>query len=245
MNCKKCGKPLENNEIYCADCAVGTKKAKMNPVKRIIIILIAVAVSLLTFFVGIEIGRVHESSLPEAPDFIAMIADAIKELPGIPFDIEITQEKLNEMLNKNAEKLRPLDGAKLTISKDKTLILTGNVKKDNIEELLEGELPPYINIFLPQTVSLYIEVSFPESEENLLEIAIKNVTFAGITFDEDFTETLGINKLASRIISQIIESEQSPYYQLSGISIDKSKSSDENVLIISGKVKIENGKDLQ
>ncbi|MBE6891243.1 MAG: hypothetical protein E7481_04350 [Ruminococcaceae bacterium] len=238
MNCKKCGKPLENNEIYCADCAVGTKKAKMNPVKRIIIILIAVAVSLLTFFVGIEIGRVHESSLPEAPDFIAMIADAIKELPGIPFDIEITQEKLNEMLNKNAEKLSPLDGAKLTISKDKTLILTGNVKKDNIEELLEGELPPYISIFLPQTVSLYIEVSFPESEENLLEIAIKNVTFAGITFDSDFTETLGINKLASRIISQIIESEQSPYYQLSGISINKSKSSDENVLIVSGTAKL-------
>ena len=238
MNCKKCGKPLENNEIYCADCAVGTKKAKMNPVKRIIIILIAVAVSLLTFFVGIEIGRVHESSLPEAPDFIAMIADAIKELPGIPFDIEITQEKLNEMLNKNAEKLSPLDGAKLTISKDKTLILTGNVKKDNIEELLEGELPPYISIFLPQTVSLYIEVSFPESEENLLEIALKNVTFAGITFDSDFTETLGINKLASRIISQIIESEQSPYYQLSGISIDKSKSSDDIVLIVSGTAKL-------
>ena len=238
MNCKKCGKPLENKEIYCSDCAVGTKKAKMNPVKRIIIILIAVAVSLLTFFVGIEIGRVHESSLPEALDFIAMIADAIKELPGIPFDIEITQEKLNEMLNKNAEKLSPLDGAKLTISKDKTLILTGNVKKDNIEELLEGELPPYISIFLPQTVSLYIEVGFPESEENLLEIAIKNVTFAGITFDSDFTETLGINKLASRIISQIIESEQSPYYQLSGISINKSKSSDDIVLIVSGTAKL-------
>ena len=85
----------------------------------------------------------------------------------------------------------------------------------------------------------------PAIDTFFFEISIKNVSIAGITFSEDFTETLGINKLVSQIISQLIESEQTPYYQLSGISINKSKSSDENVLIISGKVKIENGKDLQ
>ena len=69
---------------------------------------------------GIEIGRSHTESLPQAPDFITMIANAIAELPGIPFDIELTQTQLNEILNKNAEALKPLTGAKLTISKDKT-----------------------------------------------------------------------------------------------------------------------------
>lgn len=238
MNCKKCGKPLNENEALCEDCGAAKKRSKFSAVKKMLIVILTVILCLFTFFVGVEIGRSHEDSLPEAPDFISMIADAIKGLPGIPFDIEITQEKLNEMLNKNAENLQPLDGAKLTISKDKTLILTGNVTKDKIEELIEGQIPPYISIFLPQTISLYIEVGFPESGENLLDIAIKNVTVSGITFSEDFTETLGINKLVSRIISQLIESEQSPYYQLSKISIDKSKSSDETVLIISGTAKI-------
>ena len=238
MNCRKCGKHLEDNEIFCSDCGTFVKKAKKNPFKKILIAVSAIALSLIIFVTGIEIGRAHEASLPEAPDFISMISEAIKELPGIPFDIEITQEKLNEMLNKNAEKLQPLDGAKLTISKDKTLILSGNVEKDKIKEIIEGEIPSYLSIFLPQTISLYIEVGFPESGENIFEISIKNVTIAGITFSSEFTETLGINKLASKIISQLIESEQSPYYQLSGISIDKSKSSDDIVLIVKGTAKL-------
>lgn len=238
MNCRKCGKPLQDNEIFCSDCGTVVKKNKTNPLKKILITVLAIVLGLLLFITGIEIGRAHAKSLPEAPDFISIIAEAITELPGIPFDIEISQEKLNEMLNKNAEKLKPLDGAKLTISKDKTLILTGNVEKDKIEELLEGEIPSYLSVFLPKTISLYIEVGFPESGENIFEISIKNVTIAGITFSSEFTETLGINKLASRIISQLIESEQSPYYQLSGISVDKSKSSDEIVLIVSGTAKL-------
>ncbi len=238
MNCKKCGKPLNENEALCKDCGTAKKTSKFSAVKKVLFIILTVILCLFTLFIGIELGRSHEESLPEAPDFISMIAEAIKELPGIPFDIEITQEKLNEMLNKNAEKLAPLEGAKLTVSKDKTLILTGNVVKESLEDLIEGQLPPYISIFLPQTISLYIEVGFPESGENILDISIKNVTIAGITFSENFTETLGINKLVSRIISQLIESEQSPYYQLSKIYVDKSKSSDEIVLIVSGTAKL-------
>ncbi len=245
MNCRKCGKPLPKFEKKCPECGTPVKKGWSEVLKRIFSTLAIILLCIVMLITGIEIGRTHTESLPQAPDFITMIANAIAELPGIPFDIELTQTQLNEILNKNAESLKPLTGAKLTISKDKTLILTGNVEKEKLKELLEGELPSYISIFLPKTISLYIEASFPQSTENIFEISIKNVSIAGITFSEDFTETLGINKLVSQIISQLIESEQTPYYQLSGISINKSKSSDENVLIISGKVKIENGKDLQ
>ena len=190
------------------------------------------------FFSGIEIGRTHAESLPEAPDLIKMISSAIKSIPGIPFDIELNQERLDGIMNKSSETLKPLNGAKLTITKEKTLILTGNVEKEKFSELIPGEIPSFLNIFLPDTVSIFIEVSFPESEEQILNISIKNVTVAGITISEEFTETLGINELASQIISDLIESEQSPYYQLKKISLDKSKTSDEIVLIITGTAKI-------
>ncbi|MBQ7014855.1 MAG: DUF2116 family Zn-ribbon domain-containing protein [Clostridia bacterium] len=240
MNCRKCGKPINEEELFCSECgtAVKKKKGKLNIVKRIILSAMIICLCTIFLFTGIEIGRTHEASLPKAPNFIEIIASTIKNIPGIPFSVELTQEKLNEIISKNEENLKPLSGAKLTITKDKTLILTGNVEKEHIEELVPGEIPSYFSIFLPQTISIYIEVSFPEAQENLFDIIIKNVTIAGITFSEEFTETLGINSLASQIISDLIESEQSPYYQLTKISLEKSKTSDEIVLKVSGTAKL-------
>lgn len=240
MNCRKCGTPLNEGESFCSECGTAVKKQTKasNKIKRLAICIGITVLCLLLFFTGIEIGRAHAEALPEAPDFIKMIASSIKSIPGIPFDVEINQEKLNEIINKNSEALQPLNGAKLTITKEKTLILTGNVEKEHIEDLLPGEIPSLLSIFLPNTVSIFIEVGFPEAEENLLDIAIKNVTVAGITISEEFTETLGINELASQIISDLIESEQSPYFQLKKVSLDKSKTSDEIVLIITGTAKL-------
>lgn len=240
MNCRKCGRTLNEGEIYCSECGTAVKNnmKKKNTIKRIFLFILGLLLCTLFLFTGIEIGRAHAESLPKAPNFIELIANTIKSLPGIPFDVEISQEKLNEMINKNEENLKPLSGAKLTITKDKTLILTGNVEKENMEDLFPGEIPSYISIFLPKTISLYIEASFPENEENIFNIAIKNVTIAGISFSEDFSETLGINALTSRIISDLIKSEQSPYFQLKKISLDESKRSDEIVLIVTGTAKL-------
>ena len=240
MNCRKCGKPLNDGELFCSECGTAVKKKTKasHKIKNIAIGIGITILCLLLFFSGIEIGRTHAESLPEAPDLIKMISSAIKSIPGIPFDIELNQERLDGIMNKSSETLKPLNGAKLTITKEKTLILTGNVEKEKFSELIPGEIPSFLNIFLPDTVSIFIEVSFPESEEQILNISIKNVTVAGITISEEFTETLGINELASQIISDLIESEQSPYYQLKKISLDKSKTSDEIVLIITGTAKI-------
>lgn len=207
-------------------------------IKRIFLIIGILILSGFTLFIGMEIGRNHSDSIPEAPDVIKFFASAIKNIPGIPFEIELNQEKLNEIMNKNQEKLLPLTGAKLTISKDKTLILTGNVEKTEISNLLDGELPSYISIFLPQTISLYIEIQFPEEESESLQMKIKNVTVSGVTFSEDFTETLGINEMATKLLTETLSSESSPYYKLSGISVRESKKGEETVIVIKGTAKI-------
>ena len=223
MTCKNCGAPIN-------------EKPKRNIFKKILATLLIVALCLVALFTGIEIGVNHSKSLPESPDFIKMISTAIASLPGIPFSIELDQEKLNGIILQNEESLAPLSGAKLTISKDQTLILTGNVDKNKIQEIFPTEIPSYIGIFLPETVSLYIETVFPETDDGNIAIELKNVTIAGITFSQDFTESLGINSLVSEIITDIIETKQPPYYKISGIRMGKSKNSDENVLIISGKI---------
>ena len=102
MNCRKCGKPINEEELFCSECgtAVKKKKGKLNIVKRIILSAMIICLCTIFLFTGIEIGRTHEASLPKAPNFIEIIASTIKNIPGIPFSVELTQEKLNEIISK-------------------------------------------------------------------------------------------------------------------------------------------------
>lgn len=242
MNCKKCGNPLDENDEFCSVCG-RARSAGRRAVKRFksfMLMLVALVLIILSLFAGMEIGRDYKSSLPEAPDFISSIAEALKNIAAFPFEAEITQDKLTETVKKNEEKLLPLENAKLTLTKDCTAVLTGTVPKASLTALMGEDFPSYISVFLPDTISVYIEASFPGEENGgaSFKTEIKNVTLAGITLSDQLTDALDVESIATNIVEKLLESAKSPYYEFTGLQIRKSTSSENIVIVLEGTAKL-------
>lgn len=238
MICEKCGNTLEENESYCSNCGRKTRSTGKTHkgLKRIAAFIAATALAVVTFCAGTEIGMTYAEQFPHPPKIIKIITSAVEALPDIPFEVELNQEKLNAMVSENEELFEPVDNAKLTLSKTDTLIFTGTVERTEAEALFSGKIPSYLEIFLPETVSLYIELRFSDSDDNP-DIEVTNLTVAGITFSEEFTDSLNTDKTASDILKAFTENTRSPYWAVEKISVGTGKNG-ETAVKVKGFVRI-------
>ena len=69
MNCRKCGKPLPKFEKKCPECGTPVKKGWSEVLKKIFSTLAIILLCIVMLITGIEIGRTHTESLPQAPDW--------------------------------------------------------------------------------------------------------------------------------------------------------------------------------
>ena len=236
MNCKKCGREIEEGTRYCPACGKaqsGTAAAKII-FKRLIIIVFLLAFSVCSFILGVQAGNSREPNSIEMPNFVKALSEKIKEIAVIPISIQYNQDELNALIKNNAPSIEPLKDIKLTFPAEGGIGISAFISKGDLKTVLGSNFPEFLLIFLSDTVPLYVNVT-PQIIDGNISVQINALTVSGVSISPDIMQTLGADDMISALVHESLESQYGGSVELTELRIGTDSQTQEPVLIIGAK----------